>query len=114
VSTSFAEASKCPVDGTTGREVSRTPAPKGSTRGSVNVVLECTQTRCRYHDVGWIITIRPDGTIPDPVSRDERETFFPKLRGWQKERGRDIVQNIEEENRRTAEAGAELQRGRVQ
>jgi len=51
---------------------SRKPAPGG---GQL-VTLLCNQTRCQYAADGWIVSIRPDNTIPDKIDPRTRERQF--------------------------------------
>lgn len=71
MSTSWDEASKCPADGSTGRVVNRRREGR-----SQLVTLACTNTRCAYHEDGWVVQIRPDNTIPDPIDPNTREKRF--------------------------------------
>ena len=73
MSTTWEEASQCPNDGTPGRVASR----KGVPGGGQLVTLMCNQTRCQYHTDGWIVSVRPDNTIPDRIDPRTRERQFP-------------------------------------
>jgi hypothetical protein len=48
--------------------------------GGQLVTLECQQTRCSFHNLGWVVTIRPDNTIPDKIDPRTRESNIPKMR----------------------------------
>ena len=101
MTTSWEDARRCPECEEAGQELSRKPGTQ-SMRGSSIVTLECPKEHT------WIVQIRPDGTIPDPVKPEDREHYFPKMPGWRKERGRDIIQNIEEDLRRQTQPGGGL------
>lgn len=73
MSASWDEASKCPRDGAyTGKVIQRKPVRGG---GQL-VTLVCPEDNCAYHDMGWIVQVRPDGTIPDAVAPSQREKQF--------------------------------------
>jgi len=46
------------------------------TNGGQLVTLTCPNERCEFHEVGWTVQVRPDGTIPDAVAPGEREKNF--------------------------------------
>jgi len=72
MSTTWDQASKCPRDGAfTGKVTSRK-----AVKGGQLVTLECPEDNCPYHLDGWIVQVRPDGTIPDAVVPSERERQF--------------------------------------
>lgn len=73
MSTSFEEAKACPKCGLTGTEGKATKRPGGGK----NVPITCMNERCRWYDTSWVITIRPDGTIPDATT--DRVKQFPAL-----------------------------------
>jgi len=82
VSISWDEASQCPRDGLTGKVESRRRIPKGAAEvGGQLVTLTCPGTNCEYNGIGWTVQLRPDGTIPEPVERGQRERSFPVLPG---------------------------------
>lgn len=69
------EASRCPRDGTQGKIVFERAAKDAL--GHVNGVLktlECGLESCEYSKTGWLVQVRPDGTIPDPP--EKRDKFF--------------------------------------
>jgi hypothetical protein len=73
VSATWEDASKCPRDGQfTGKVVSR----KSLGRDGQLVTLECPEDNCPYHANGWIVQLRADGSIPDPVAAESRERRF--------------------------------------
>jgi hypothetical protein len=88
------EASRCPRHQLTGKEESRRPM-KGGVQGGELITLTCPQDECEYKDVGWIVQVRPDGTIPDAATTHDKS--FDPLPGWRQERGRDTIQNLREE-----------------
>jgi hypothetical protein len=68
MSTTWDDASKCPSgDGYAGVIESRK-----SFEGGQIVSLQCPATRCEFNVAGWIVQIRPDNTIPDRVTANER------------------------------------------
>ena len=73
MSTTWDEASKCPRDGAyTGIVKTRKTIPG---QGQL-VELQCPEDHCPFHETGWIVQVRPDGTIPDKA--EVREKQFPK------------------------------------
>jgi hypothetical protein len=102
MSTTWEEASACPADGTTGKivgevQVKRT-GPFDPPQGKL-VTLECQQTRCSYHVMGWTVQVRPDGTVPDKVVNREKQ--FPKaqLTEARKQMLRDLAAQVAEEQK---------------
>jgi hypothetical protein len=91
---SWDDASRCPRHELKGAEQSSRPMKHGEQRGTL-VTLTCPQETCEYYDAGWVVQIRPDGTIPD--ARQSHDKSFDPLPGWKRERGRDIVQDLREE-----------------
>jgi hypothetical protein len=68
--TTWDEASRCPRDGQyTGKVVSRKPM---GLAGQL-VTLECPEDNCPYHDIGWTVQVRRDGTIPEPTMDRPKE-----------------------------------------
>jgi hypothetical protein len=102
MSTTWDEASRCPRHELTGIEQSSKPM-KGGVQGGQLITLTCPQEECEYYDVGWIVQIRPDGTIPDAATSHDKS--FEAMPGWRAERGRDIVQNLQEELRLSQRPG---------
>jgi hypothetical protein len=105
VSTTWDEASKCPEDESTGKVVSR----KQQGRAGQLVTLECQLTRCQYHDMGWVILVRPDGTIPDKVEPSQREkTDFDAVL-YRQRRAR-YIEALERQASEETKPGAEVAR----
>jgi hypothetical protein len=76
MATTWTEASLCPRDQAyTGKVVSRKPIKGG---GGQLVTLECPETNCGYHSMGWIVQILPDGSIPDAVAPGSRDKQWIK------------------------------------
>jgi hypothetical protein len=100
MSASWDEARRCDVHGDPGKETGRVYG-QGTARGSKFVTLECARKDCPIGT--WIVQIRPDGSIPDKTT--ERDKHFPKLPGWRRERGRDTIQNLQEELDRQVRRG---------
>lgn len=75
LSSTWEEASSCPEDGTPGKVQNRRPAPGGGQ----TVTLICNMTRCPYHSDGWVVSIRPDNTIPDKIDPRTRDKEFTPL-----------------------------------
>lgn len=103
MTSSWEDASRCPADQSPGKEQGKRPF-----NGGQLITLTCQNTRCEYNDTGWVVQIRPDGTIPEPTT--ERDKFFPKLAGWQKERARDRIQNLEDQLKHEMLPGGEIRR----
>jgi len=73
MSTTWEEASLCPRDGAfTGKVISQRNV-KGE--GTI-YTLVCPESNCSFHDMGWIVQKRPDGTIPDPQTDRSRPRQF--------------------------------------
>jgi hypothetical protein len=73
MTTSWDEASRCPRgDGFTGKVESRKALPSGGQM----VTLVCPGDNCEYHEMGWVVQIRPDNTIPDKLDVNTRERSF--------------------------------------
>jgi hypothetical protein len=73
MTTSWADASLCPRDQAfTGKVTNRKRLPEG---GQL-VTLVCPENRCEYHEIGWAVQVRPDGTIPDKIDVNTREKNF--------------------------------------
>ena len=70
MTTTWDEASKCPRDGAFTGIVRERRRLEGSL--SPIVTLVCPETNCPYNADPWIVQIRPDGTIPDAPSAEER------------------------------------------
>ena len=103
MSTSWEEASACPSDGSPGKVEHRKPAAGG---GQV-VTLTCNQTRCPYNVDGWVVSIRPDNTIPDKIDPRTREREYAPLFAA-KERRSMILENLQEQMLREQQPGAEV------
>jgi len=75
MSATWEEASRCPRDGQfQGKVTSRKPVQGG---GQL-ITLICPEDNCKYHEMGWIVQTRSDGSIPDVTPPDQREKFFPR------------------------------------
>lgn len=75
MSTTWEEASACPDDGSPGKVAGRKAIPGGGQ----SVTLTCNLTRCQYHEDGWVVSIRPDNTIPDKIDPRTREKVAPTI-----------------------------------
>jgi hypothetical protein len=106
MSTTWEEASKCPRDGAyTGRVVNRKRVPEGQL-----VTLVCPEDNCMYHEMGWVVTIRPDNTIPDKIDPRTRERQFPTM-FMSNTRRDEVLAALERQNRTETTPGGEV-RGR--
>jgi len=103
MSTTWEEASACPDDGTPGKVASRKPVPGG---GQV-VTVTCNQTRCQYHRDGWLVSIRPDNTIPDKIDPRTRENVMPALITTNTRRDQ-ILAELEAQTRNEQKPGFEI------
>lgn len=108
MSATWEEASRCPIHDLKGKEGKPVNLPRGTgaAPGSSLITLTCPQESCEYHDLGWTVQIRPDGTIPDPTL--DRDKSFHGMPGWQRERARDRVEDLREEMKRQQRPGAEV------
>jgi hypothetical protein len=62
------EAQKCPQCGFTGdiRVTQNVPAKYGVEPGSKLLTIFCMNERCEWFETPWNVSVRPDGSIPDP------------------------------------------------
>ena len=75
MSTTWEEASRCPRDGQyQGKVVNR----KTIHGGGQLLTLQCPEDNCSFHEDGWIVQTRPDGTIPDKMDPRDRDKRFYK------------------------------------
>lgn len=78
-------ARRCPRCEQPGVEEKRTPQSKGG----MTITYGCKNDRCRwFNQPGWVVDVRPDGTIPDP--NRHRTKAFPKMPDYT-ERMREIA-----------------------
>ena len=72
--TTLDEARRCPKCEQPGVENNRRPIRGGGT----SIEFGCRNERCRwYNQPGWIVDVRPDGTLPNPDRH--RSKAFPKM-----------------------------------
>lgn len=73
--TTIDEARRCPKCEELGQETNVKPGPS---RGSKEISFTCKNDRCQWFDqVCRVVTIRADGSIPEPTTR--RTKNFPKI-----------------------------------
>ena len=108
MSSTWAEASKCPRDGAQGSIESERNG-SGAMRGSKMVTVICPNTRCSFHDVGWVVQIRPDNTIPDPQVVEQRPQQF-RFGASERIKARAIRDQLESQVARETKAGTEITR----
>jgi hypothetical protein len=103
MSSTWEEASKCPRDGAyTGKVINRRRIPEGQL-----VTLECPEDNCPYHTDGWIVQLRPDGSIPDPTPAEQREKRFAPTSS-SSTRKRLVLDALEEQIALEQKAGGEV------
>jgi hypothetical protein len=103
VSSSWTEASKCPADGAQG-------VKSGESRGNDGsrlITVICPENRCHYHEMGWIVQIRRDGSIPDPIDPKTREKNYPAVQA-DIQRSRRIRDNLERQLGVETKPGGEI------
>jgi len=108
MSSSWAEASKCPRDGSQGAIASER-AGTGQLRGSKLITLICPETRCGFHEDGWVVQIRPDNTIPDPQAPRTREKQF-YFGANERIKARRIREQLDAQVERETQAGTEVKK----
>jgi len=79
VETTLEEASRCPKCGEIGELTQkRALRGRGITRGAQLNIYTCRNTRCRWcNEVCRAVQVNPDGTIPPPLMKREKQ--FPKV-----------------------------------
>jgi hypothetical protein len=73
---SLEEAKHCPKCQLTGEATGRTRSAghrPGVTRGALLHEYACRNSRCTWYNTFWFIQINPDGTIPAPEERREKQ-----------------------------------------
>jgi len=70
--TTIDEAKRCPKCGNAGEESGNHRGP----RGSRVYTFICKNETCRWFDTGWLVQVKPDGTIPE---REPGEKEFPAM-----------------------------------
>jgi hypothetical protein len=77
---SFEEAKLCPKCGNAGDVGARRPS---DLPGVDVITITCRTATCRWYDTGWLVSINPDGSIPDPTPdgmvRGEKQFDTKKL-----------------------------------
>lgn len=71
------------------------------------MTLVCNQTRCPYHEDGWVVQIRPDNTIPDRIDTRTREKEYTPLYAFNERRSA-LLGNLQEQLEREQRPGAEV------
>lgn len=71
--TTYDTARRCPICEELGAEISKKPFRNGSKQ----ITFQCRNERCRWYNTNYTISVRPDGTIPEPTLL--RDKHYPKL-----------------------------------
>jgi hypothetical protein len=105
MTTPWDEASRCPRDGAfTGKVTQRKPFEGGQL-----VTLVCPEDNCEYHEMGWVVQLRPDGTIPDKLDVHNREKSFV-LSPTAAQTKRRVLEALEEQAAAEQRPGTEVTR----
>lgn len=74
--------------------------------GGMSITFGCHNERCRwYGQPGWVVDVRPDGTLPDPDRH--RSKAFPKMPDFTDRMRETVDKQLERE---LGPGGAEVQR----
>ena len=98
---SFDEARQCPK--------CKMPGEIGATKSIARsrdqlIQLTCKNKRCRWYNTSWTVQRRPDGSVPDPDTRERGKDFPPMNNGMI----RANMQDLERLLKRQREGGAEV------
>jgi len=90
--TTLDAARRCPRCQELGVEENRKPQRGGGT----TLTFGCRNERCRwYKQPGWVVDVRPDGTLPDP--NRHRNKVFPKMPDFTSRMQESVDRQIEAE-----------------
>ena len=103
--TTLEEAKRCPKCEQPGEQTNVLPAQKDQMRGTQNYEFQCRNERCKWYEEKYYVTLRPDGTIPDPYSSRNQTRLYPK-RDFSREK--DIVDALHRQVELEKRGGAEV------
>jgi len=95
--TTFDEARRCPSCAELGQPAGIRPT-ENRRQGKLHI-FKCQNERCEKFDRDWVVQVRPDGTIPDPILN--REKSFPQERGVARariERAREALDRLNQQS----------------
>ena len=85
------DAIRCPKCQENGKEVKRTPGPKGSRI----YVFHCQKETCKWFGTGWTVQVKADGTVPE---RQKGPKQFEQLSVYDEAAAKRILDELKEEN----------------
>lgn len=99
--TTLDAARRCPRCEQPGVEAKR----RSQRNGGMRYEFECKNERCRwYNQPGWVVDVRPDGSIPDPDR--PRSKMFPQMPDFTDR----IRESVDNQLARELEPGTEVKR----
>lgn len=101
--TTYEEARRCPKCEEPGEESGRRSLHSASLRGAELHIFACKNSRCQWFDTTWTVQRNPDGTIPEPTARREKQ-FLPV----QESRAQRAVEALERQYELEQQPGAEV------
>lgn len=104
---SYEDAIVCPKCGMTGKLRGR-PIPDGMNRLHM---IYCENVRCEWYDTPWNVTVRADGSVPDPQDFAHRQKTY-MVSASEAERSRQFVQNYAAEIQELSLKGGRLNKPR--
>jgi hypothetical protein len=106
---SYEDAQRCPKCDQPGEEGKREPILGSG--GDSAVHIWCRNERCEWFNTPWFVTIKADGTVPDPVDHTNDLKLYQGFE-FHDEEAAAIIKNLESLNEISTKPGGEIRNPR--